>query len=84
MGRNGIFYDRYNHDWEAKIVKIVESPVSLKEAFWAPWLKISLMISEQVRKLLTAREDAMLNAAASRVDSTTTAVAEGGVVAKPQ
>ncbi len=84
VGRNGIFYDRYNHDWEAKIVKIVESPVSLKEAFWAPWLKISLMISEQVRKLLTAREDAMLNAAASRVDSTTTAVAEGGVVAKPQ
>jgi hypothetical protein len=77
VGRNGIFYDRDGNDWEAVILKIVDSPVSLKEAFWSPWIKISTMIGDQIRKLLTAKQDAMLSATAKQIDTTTTTVAEG-------
>lgn len=78
VGRNAIFYDRDNKDWEAVIVKMVESPISLKEAFWAPWIKIATMISEQIRKLLTARQDAMLDAASQNIETATTAAPDPG------
>lgn len=79
VGRNGLFYDRDGRDWDAVIVKIVESPVSLKEAFWSPWIKISAMIGDQIRKLLTSRQDAMLSATAKQIESTSTTVAAGAV-----
>ncbi|MFN7140412.1 MAG: hypothetical protein ACK4UN_13830 [Limisphaerales bacterium] len=68
VGRNGIFYDRAGNDWDATIVKVVEHQLSLKEAFWSPWRKISKMISDQVNKLLAAREAAALSAAGKRVE----------------
>ena len=40
-GRNGVFQDRDGKDWEATIIKVVEAQVSLKEAFWSPWKKVS-------------------------------------------
>jgi len=70
VGRNGIFYDRQGNDWDAVIVKVVESPISLKEAFWSPWRKIAMMISEQMKKLLAAREAAAMAAASKSVDET--------------
>lgn len=68
VGRNGIFYDRAGRDWDATIVKVVEHQISLKEAFWAPWKKISKMISDQINKMLAAKEAAALAAAGKTVD----------------
>ena len=39
VGRNGVFYDRKGRDWDATIVKIVENPISIRQAFWAPYKK---------------------------------------------
>ena len=64
IGRHGIFYDREDRCWEAVIVKVIEGPIGLKEAFWAPWKKLSMMINEQIRKLLAARHEAAMAAAA--------------------
>lgn len=77
VGRNGIFFDRDGHDWDAVIVKVCENPISLKEAFWSPWRKIAAMIGEQVRKLLTARQDAIFSATATQLDQAGTAAAAG-------
>ncbi len=34
VGRNGVFYDRRGHDWDATIVRIIEQPISIRQAFW--------------------------------------------------
>lgn len=68
VGRNGIFYDRMGADWDAVIVKIVEHQISLKEAFWSPWKKIAKMVSDQINKILAAREAAALAAAGKTVE----------------
>ncbi|MEI8243766.1 MAG: hypothetical protein WCI17_10905 [bacterium] len=70
VGRNGIFYDREGRCWEAVLVKVVDGPISLKEAFWAPWKKISMMINEQIRKLVAARHEAAMAAAARSAEQT--------------
>ena len=75
IGRNGIFYDFEGKDWDATIVKIESNAISLKEAFWTPWRKIAAMISAQVNKLLSSKQDAALAAATKNVESIGTAAA---------
>jgi len=68
VGRNGVFYDRKGRDWDATIVKVVENPISLRQAFWLPYKKFLRMIEEQVAKRAASAEsdsDAKLAAAAS-------------------
>jgi hypothetical protein len=50
VGRNGIFYDRKGRDWDATITKILENPISIKQAFWAPYKKVVRMVEEHVAK----------------------------------
>ena len=56
VGRNGVFYDRDGSDWEATITKVVESQVSLTEAFWAPWRKLGAGAAAAVKKFLGDRQ----------------------------
>jgi len=69
-GRNGIFYDRKGRDWDATITRIVENPISIRQAFFAPYKKLARMIEDQVGKFAAAKEkeaDAKLATAAAGV-----------------
>jgi len=66
VGRNGVFYDRKGRDWDASIVRIVEHPISLIQAFWLPYKQAARMISEQVQKLAAARAAAQQGQAVAR------------------
>ena len=58
VGRNGIFYDRAGRDWDATITKIVENPISVRQAFWSPYKKLVRLIEERAAKQATADTDA--------------------------
>jgi hypothetical protein len=68
VGRNGIFYDRKGRDWDATITKVVDNPISIRQAFWTPYKKFVRMLEEQAAKRAAAKEaesDAKLAAAAT-------------------
>lgn len=69
-GRNGVFYDRQGRDWNATVAKVVENPVSVRQAFWSPYRRIGRMIGEQFQKFAAAREKAVDDKAAASVAST--------------
>lgn len=71
VGRNGIFYDPQGQDWEATITKIVEHPISVRQAFWYPYKRIGKMIGEQIEKITSAREQAVQDQAAAGITSAT-------------
>lgn len=54
-GRNGVFYDRKGRDWDAMIVRIIDQPISIRQAFWSPYKKLSRAISEGLQKLAASR-----------------------------
>lgn len=66
-GRNGVFYDRQGRDWRASVVKVVENPISVRQAFWSPYRRIGRMISEQVQKFAASRDQAVSDKAASGI-----------------
>ncbi len=73
VGRNGLFYDRKGRDWDATISKIVDNPISIGQAFWAPYKKLLRWIEEQVAKRAAAADaqaDAHLQASAVAAGAT--------------
>ena len=58
VGRNGVFYDRQGRDWDATIVKILENPISLRQAFWAPYKRVAKLVGEQMQKLAASKAKA--------------------------
>ncbi len=51
VGRNGVFYDRQGRDWHATISKIIDHPISLRQAFWSPYKKLARLIGAQAQKM---------------------------------
>ncbi len=58
VGRNGIFYDRKGRDWDATIAKIIDNPISIRQAFWAPYKKVVRAVEEQIAKRAAAADAA--------------------------
>jgi hypothetical protein len=59
VGRNGIFYDRKGRDWDATITKILDNPISVRQAFFSPYKKLVRMIEEQVAKRAASADAAV-------------------------
>ena len=60
-GKNGIFYDLHGNNWDAVITKVVDNPVSISQAFWAPYRKAWEFCVGIINKS-AADKDAKINA----------------------
>ncbi len=76
VGRNGVFYDCQGRDWNATVVKIIETSISLRQAFWAPYKRVSKMISEQIQKFAAAKAKQREEAMAAKIMETKDKVQE--------
>lgn len=56
VGRNGIFYDSQGRDWDATVVKLIEQPLSIRQAFWSPYKRLVKFINEQLEKFAEEQE----------------------------
>jgi len=82
-GRNGVFYDRAGRDWKATVTKVVEQPVSIRQAFWSPYRRIGTFVETQLRKFAAARDKDIESKGTSGVSSTATVAAGGQASATP-
>ncbi|MCR5003693.1 MAG: hypothetical protein K5984_04920, partial [Bacteroidales bacterium] len=57
VGMNAVFYDNDGLDYDATVTKIVDNPISIRQAFWSPYRKCARMIEEQIAKS-AAKKDA--------------------------
>jgi len=77
VGRNGIFYDRKGRDWDATISKLIQNPISIRQAFWSPYKKVARMIQEQIAKRAATADQAANARLAQRVEKVEEAAAKG-------
>lgn len=57
VGKNALFYDRNGLDWDATVIKIVDNPISIRQAFFSPYRKVSRFIETQINKFASAQDD---------------------------
>jgi hypothetical protein len=82
-GRNGIFYDRQGQDWDATVTKIVENPISLRQAFWSPYRRLGKAISDQAAKFAAAKDSEAQARLAQTAEKTAGAASTGKPAAPP-
>lgn len=56
VGRNGVFFDRKGRDWDTTVVKVVDAPISVRQAFFAPYKRLARFVTEQVEKFAASKE----------------------------
>ena len=76
-GKNAVFYDREGNDWSAVVTSIVENPLSLKQAFWAPYRKAGKWISDKVNKVASDKEAKGAGTLSNITEGATSAPAAG-------
>lgn len=72
VGRNGVFYDRDGNDWDATVTRIVENPISVRQAFWQPYKKLLRTIESSIQRRAREaeeRSDARMSGAATSADA---------------
>lgn len=83
VGRNGVFFDRHGDDWDATIVKIIEHPISVRQAFWYPYKRMGKIIGEQIEKMAAARDKAAMDKTAAGITDTAQKAEAGKAPAAP-
>ena len=76
-GKNAVFYDRDGNDYTAKVVAIVDNPISIRQAFWAPYKKVARMISDKIDKAAAEKNEKSMNGLTDAADSATSVKLEG-------
>ncbi|MBR1792638.1 MAG: hypothetical protein IJ764_03265 [Bacteroidales bacterium] len=83
VGKNAIYYDRNGHCWDAVVTKIVDNPISIRQAFWSPYRKFWKWCTDKINKSAAEKEDKAFNDLTAKADTAvadvSTATAEGGV-----
>ena len=75
-GKHAVFYDREGRDWSAVVTSIVENPISIGQAFWAPYKKVGRWISERMEKIANEKNEEAHKKMTTKVEEVSTAVAE--------
>ncbi|MBQ7268317.1 MAG: hypothetical protein IJS62_00495 [Bacteroidales bacterium] len=74
-GKNAVFYDRNGLDWDAVVTKVVDNPISIKQAFWSPYRKAANAITERINKSAAEKEN--------KVNAEMAAKAQGETLPEP-
>jgi hypothetical protein len=72
VGRNGVFYDRAGHDWDATIVKISEQPISIRQSFMTPYKKVTSFVGDQFTKFAASKDTIVQGSLNSAVTASST------------
>ncbi len=69
VGRNALFFDKKGIDWDATIVKIVDNPISIRQAFFSPYRKLSRFIDKQIHKFASAEDEKVSSTMTKHVEN---------------
>ena len=70
-GKNAVFYDRDGNDYTAKVVAIVDNPISIRQAFWTPYRKLARMINDRIDKKAAEKNEKSMSGLTSAADTAT-------------
>ncbi len=83
VGRNGIFRDRQGLLWDTTIVRLIENPISIHEAFLRPYVRIGRFIGEKIEKWAVTRDKAMQKQMETGVDNIASESSESNQSSSP-
>ena len=69
VGKNAIFYDNAGNDYDATVTKIIDNPISIRQAFWTPYRKFGNWIQEKINKSAAEKDAKAFDDMKTKADS---------------
>jgi len=69
VGKNAVFYDRDGLGWNAVVTKIIENPISIRQAFWSPYRKMAKSVEDMINKRAAEKDAKVMADANSKIDN---------------
>ncbi len=85
VGKNVIYYDNSGLEWDAVITKIIDNPISVAQAFWSPYRKMSKAVENLITKSAADKDAKILSEATAKINAAPAALpAAGAAPADPK
>ena len=68
-GKNAIYYDNQGVEWDAVITKIVDNPISVKQAFWSPYRRMATVVENLINKSAADKDAKMMADATAKINA---------------
>ena len=69
VGKNAIFYDRDGLGWNATVTKIIENPISIRQAFWSPYRKMAKSVEDMINKRAAEKDAKVMADANAKIET---------------
>lgn len=69
VGKNAVFYDRDGLGWNAVVTKIIENPISIRQAFWSPYRKMAKSVEDMINKRAAEKDAKVMADANLKIDN---------------
>ena len=69
VGKHAVFYDRDGLGWNATVTKIVDNPISIRQAFWSPYRKMAKAVEDMINKRAAEKDAKVMADANSKIDN---------------
>ena len=74
VGKNAVYYDNAGVEWDAVITKVVENPISVMEAFWNPYRRMSTAVENLINKSAAEKDAKMMANATAKINAAPTSL----------
>ena len=69
VGKHAVFYDRDGLGWNATVTKIIDNPISIRQAFWSPYRKMAKSVEDMINKRAAEKDAKVMSDANSKIDN---------------
>ena len=72
VGKNALYYDNAGVEWDAVITKVVDNPISVAQAFWSPYRRMSVAVENLISKSAADKDSKMMADATAKINAAPT------------
>lgn len=69
VGKHAVFYDNDGLGWNATVTKIVDNPISIRQAFWSPYRKMAKSVEDMINKRAAEKDAKVMADANAKIDN---------------
>ena len=83
VGKNAVYYDEDGLEWDAVITKVIDNPISIAQAFWSPYRRMSTAVENLINKSAADKDAKIMKEATAKINAAPTSLPAAGADAKP-
>ena len=76
VGKNAVFYDNDGNDYDTSVTKIIDNPISIRQAFWTPYRKLGDWVTAKINKSAAEKDAKVMSDVTAKIEAKANGTAE--------